>query len=149
MENVIEPLTTASLTTVSQPRRAARLTGAILIGITSAFLLFDGVCKLSPPAFVIEATSRLGYDVSVIRPLGIILTLSTLLYIVPKTRLLGAVLLTAYLGGATATHVHSHTPYWFPVMFGVILWIAYALRSPGLRALVVPTAENSSRQQVV
>jgi len=148
MENVIAPLVSDSHTT-PQPRRAARLTGGILTGITSAFLLFDGVCKLSPPAFVIEATTRLGYDVSVIRPLGIILTVSTLLYLWPRTRLLGAALLTAYLGGATATHVMSHTPFWFPIVMGVLVWIAYALRNPGLRALVVPALAVSSRQQPV
>ena len=60
-----------------------------------------------------------------------------LVAVVRRTQLVGAVLVSAYLGGATATHVHSGTPFWFPVVMGVILWIAYGLRSPQLRALVL------------
>ena len=71
------------------------------------------------------------------------LAVSTLLHLIPRTQLLGALLVTAYLGGATATHVHTGTPFWFPVVMGVILWIAYGLRSPQLRALVL--SPHSSR----
>jgi hypothetical protein len=84
---------------------------------------------------VLEGTERLGYAVDVIRPLGIVLGVSTLLHVIPRTQLIGAVLVTAYLGGATATHVRTGTPFWFAVGMGVILWIAYALRTPKLRTL--------------
>jgi hypothetical protein len=63
--------------------------------------------------------------------------MSTILHVVPRTQVLGALLLTAYLGGATATHVRVGTPYWFPVAMGVILWTGLCLRHPRLRALLL------------
>lgn len=107
----------------------------MLSGLIVAFLLLDAIGKLIPLAPVIEGTQRLGYDVAVIRPLGVVLAVSTLLHVLARTQLLGAVLLTAYLGGATATLVHAGTPFWFPVAMGALLWIAYYLRSSRLRAL--------------
>jgi hypothetical protein len=107
----------------------------VFSGLAVTFLLADAVGKLVAPAPVVEATLHLGFAADVIRPLGIVLGLSTLLYLFPRTRLVGALLLTAYLGGATATHVRSGTPFWFPVVMGAILWTTYYLRSPNLRAL--------------
>ena len=106
-------------------------------GLVAAFLSVDAVAKLIPLAPVVEATQNLGFSADVIRPLGLVLAVSTALHVVPRTRLLGAVLLSAYLGGATATHVHAGTPFWCPVAMGVILWIAYGLRSSQLRSLVL------------
>jgi hypothetical protein len=111
--------------------------GRVLTGLIVAFLLIDGIAKLIPLAPVIEGTRQLGYAVEVIRPLGMLLIVSTLLHVIPRTQVLGAVLLTAYLGGATATHVRVGTPFWFPVAMGIILWIAFCLRNPRLRALVI------------
>ncbi len=112
-------------------------TGRVLTGLIVTFLSVDAIAKLVPLAPVIEGTQKLGFSVDVIRPLGLVLLVSTLLHVVRRTQLIGAVLVSAYLGGATATHVHSSTPFWFPVVMGVTLWIAYGLRSPQLRALVV------------
>ena len=117
--------------------RAGIWTGRVLTGLVVAFLLVDAVAKLIPLAAVVEATQKLGFGIDVIRPLGLVLAASTLLHLVRRTEILGAVLVTAYLGGATATHVHAGTPFWFPVVMGVILWIAYGLRSPQLRAFVL------------
>ena len=111
--------------------------GRVLTGIIASFLLVDAVAKLIPLAPVVEGTRRLGFSVDVIRPLGLVLAVSTLLHLARRTQLLGAVLVTAYLGGATATHVHAATPFWFPVVMGVLFWIAYGLRNPQLRALVL------------
>ena len=124
--------------------RTALWTGRVLTGLVVTFLLLDAVAKLLMLAPVIEGTRQLGYAVGVIRPLGVLLVVSTLLHLFPRTQLVGALLLTAYLGGATATHVRSGTPYWFPVVMGAILWLAYSLRSPGLRALFLSTQNRDS-----
>jgi hypothetical protein len=131
------PLTTPTTTTGTS--RAGVWTGRVLTGLIVAFLLVDAVAKLIPLAPVVEASQKLGISIDVVRALGLVLAVSTLLHVIRRTQLLGAVLVTAYLGGATATHVNSGTPYWFPVAMGVLLWIAYGLRSPQLRALVLST----------
>ena len=115
-------------------------TGRVLTGLTVTFLMLDAIAKLLQLAPVVEGTQKLGFAISVIRPLGVVLAVSTLLRVIPRMQVIGAVLLTAYLGGATATHVHAGTPFWFPIAMGVILWIAYYLRSPRLRSFLIPTA---------
>ena len=131
MENVLSP----TIALGDRSPRTSLWIGRALTGLGAAFLLLDAIGKLLAVAPVVEATRQLGYAVGVIRPLGVVLALATLLHLIPRTQLVGALLLTAYLGGATATHVHAGTPFWFPVVMGAILWIAYALRSPSLRAL--------------
>ena len=117
--------------------RAQVWTGRVLTGLIVAFLLLDAIGKLIPLAPVVEGTQKVGYAVDVIRPLGVVLAVSALLHLIRPTQFVGAVLLTAYLGGATATHVRIGTPFWMPVLMGVILWIAYALRSSRLRAFIL------------
>jgi hypothetical protein len=114
-------------------------TGRILSAIPSLFLLLDGVMKLVKPAPVVEATVGLGYSEGVILPLGIVLLVCTVVYIIPRTSILGAILLTGYLGGAVAAHVRVGTdlfPVFFPVMIGVLLWGGLTLRDARLRALI-------------
>jgi hypothetical protein len=99
----------------------------------------DAVMKLFKPAFVVEATTRLGYQENVIVPLGIVLLVCTVLYIVPLTSILGAILLTGYLGGAVATHVHMHEgvfPVLFPVIIGALIWGGLYLRDSRIRAQI-------------
>jgi hypothetical protein len=134
-------LSTNPLTPIRQPvavpSSRAWLWGArVFTGLIVAFLLVDAVFKLIAPAPIVEATRQLGFAVGVIRPLGVLLAVFAVLHVIPRTELLGALLLTAYLGGATATHVRAGTPSWFPVAMGAILWIAYGVRSPSLRALL-------------
>ncbi len=117
--------------------RAGIWTGRVLTGLIATFLMVDAIVKVILLAPVVEASQKLGIGLDVVRALGVVLAASTLLHVIPRTQLLGAVLVTAYLGGATATHVNSGTPFWFPVVMGVILWIAYGLRSSQLRALVL------------
>jgi len=119
--------------------RRALWTGWILSALPALFLLFDGVMKLFKPGFVVKATVQLGYSESVIVPLGIVLTVCTVLYLIPRTAVLGAVLLTGYLGGAVATHVRISAGVFeivFPVIFGVLLWGGLCLRDAQLRALI-------------
>src|SRR5712692_4437328 len=103
-----------------------RLWGSrIMSGLPALFLLVDGAMKLFKPAVVVEATVQLGYPESAIVSIGLVLLASTVLYLVPRTAILGAVLLTGYLGGAAATHVRVGAGLFnilFPVFFGALLW---------------------------
>ena len=113
--------------------------GRIIGGLPALFLLLDGVMKLIKPAPVVEATVKLGYSESVILPLGLVLLISTVLYLVPRTSILGAILLTGYLGGAVATHVRANEglfPIVFPVIFGLLLWGGLWLRDDRLQKLI-------------
>jgi ABC-type transport system involved in cytochrome c biogenesis permease component len=117
-------------------------TGRVLSGLPIAFLLLDGVMKLVKPRVVVEATTQLGYPESVIFGLGIVLLTSTLLYAIPRTSFLGAILLTGYLGGAVATNLRVGNPLFshilFPVYLGVMIWGGIFLRDSRLRALISP-----------
>ena len=109
----------------------ATWTGRILSGLTVLFLVFDSVVKLVQSHWALEATAKLGYSEHVVLPLGIVLLASTILYALPHTATLGAILLTGYLGGATATHVRVGQPFLFPIIFGVLLWLGLWLRRYG------------------
>lgn len=114
-------------------------TGRILSFLPVLFLLVDGVMKLFKPAVVVEATVRLGYPERVIVGIGVVLLACTLLYLIPRTAVLGAILLTGYLGGAVATHVRAEQGWFeilFPFVFGILLWGGLALRDERLRALI-------------
>lgn len=114
-------------------------TGYVISALPALFLLVDGGMKLVKPEFVVKATVELGFEESVIVPLGIVLIACTVLYLIPQTKVLGAILLTGYLGGAVATHVHAGHGLFeilFPVFFGVLLWGGLYLRDAQLRSLL-------------
>ena len=114
--------------------------GYILSGLPALFLLLDAFGKLVKPAPVVEGTLELGYKESVILPLGIVLLICTVLYVVPRTAVLGAILLTGYLGGAVATHVRVGNSLFghqlFPVYLGIMIWLGLYLRDERLRTLL-------------
>ena len=114
--------------------------GRIMSALPALFLLVDGIAKLAKPAPVVEGTVKLGYPETVIVPLGIILLTCTILYVIPRTSVLGAILLTGYLGGAVATHVRVGDPLFthvlFPVYLGVLIWGGLYLRDDRLPALI-------------
>lgn len=117
-------------------------TGRVLSGLVVLFLLFDGAIKLVPLQVVIDTVIPLGWptDPALWRALGLVLIASALLYAYPRTALLGAILITAYLGGAVATHVRIGSPLFshtlFGVYLGIALWIGLWLRDPRVRALL-------------
>ena len=116
-----------------------RWTGLLMSGLPALFLLVDGVMKLFKPAVVVDTTVQLGFPEAVILPLGVVLLAGTVLYLVPRTAVLGAILLTGYLGGAVATHVRVQDgafPIVFPVIIGALLWGGLVLRDPRLAALL-------------
>jgi DoxX-like protein len=124
--------------TVSNARLwAARILGGLVV----LFLLVDAGMKLVRAKPSVEGTIALGYPDGAVVPIGLILLACLVLYVIPRTAVLGAILLTGYLGGAVATHVRvgnpllSHTL--FPVYVGAMVWGALALRSPRLLALLL------------
>jgi hypothetical protein len=119
------------------PARSFRITGwTVLQTLLVLFLLVDGVAKILRFAPYVEGTVRVGYSASCVVPLGLVLVACTVLYVVPRTAMLGAILLTGYLGGATATHVRMGEPFVFPVAFGVLVWVCLVARDARLRALL-------------
>jgi hypothetical protein len=133
METIAMPMTHAS---ISNKQLWA---GRILSGLPALFMLLDGGMKLFKPAPVVKATLQMGYPESVIVGLGVVLLASTLLYLVPRTALLGAVLLTGYLGGAVASNVRAGQPLFnigFPVFIGALLWGGLWLRDRRVRELL-------------
>jgi hypothetical protein len=111
-------------------------------GLVIAFLAVDVVIKFvkPAPAPVVETCAHLGLPLSLAPVLGVILLMSTALYVIPNTSVLGAILLTAYLGGAVATHLRVGDPLFshvlFPTYLGVLLWGGLYVREPRLRALI-------------
>ena len=115
-------------------------TGRILSGIAVAFLLVDAAGKLMQVAPVMEGSVQLGYPASTVVPMGVLLLVGVVLYVVPRTSVLGAIWLAAYLGGAVATHVRVGNPLashvLFPVYVAAFVWGGLALRNPRLMALL-------------
>jgi hypothetical protein len=122
------------------PSKRRLWTGRIMSALPALFLLVDGVGKLVKPAPVVQGTVQLGYPESILLGLGIVLLSCTVLYVIPRTAVLGAILLTGYLGGAVATHVRVGSPLFshilFPVYLAVLLWGGLYLRDGRLRALI-------------
>jgi len=111
-------------------------TGRVLSTLAVLFLLFDALGKLTVPAFVVEACTRLGFPIHLSVTIGVLLTVSTILYAIPRTAVLGAVLLTGYLGGAVAIQMRAGSPLFetvFPVIFGILVWAGIYLRDCRLR----------------
>lgn len=114
-------------------------TGRIVSALAVLFLVMDGVTHLIKPAPVAEAFSRLGFPLSLSVELGIIELLCVAFYVIPRTAILGAILLTGYLGGAVATHLRVLDPLFdtiFPVLIGALVWCGLYLMDARLRALV-------------
>ena len=119
--------------------RAAVWAGRIMSALPALFLLVDGAMKVAKPPLVVEATVELGYPEGCIVGLGVVLLACTALYLIPRTAVLGAVLLTGYLGGAVATHVRvgqGPFPIGFPIVFGMLLWGGLVLRNGRLASLL-------------
>ncbi len=122
--------------------RGALWTGRVPSGLIVLFLIFDSVIKLPPLDVVTQTMAQLGWpaDAGTARLLGVIGLVSTALYVLPRTSVLGAILLTAYMGGAISTHVRIGNPLFSHTLFGVylavILWGGLYLRDARVRALI-------------
>lgn len=115
-------------------------TARIMSGICVLFMLFDSITKLLKTPQVIQATVKLGYPASLVQIIGLVLLILTILYVIPRTSIFAAILLTGYLGGAVASNLRMMNPLFsqtlFPVYFAVILWGGLYLRDDLLRKLI-------------
>lgn len=124
-------------------------TGRVLSGLVVLFLLVDAGYKLIRPlpAPAVEAFGKLGYPIEFAAGIGILLLSCVALYLIPRTSVFGAILLTGYLGGAVASHVRVGDPWFshalFPVYIGLLIWGGLYLRDEKLRALI-PLRETAN-----
>jgi hypothetical protein len=141
MESILKPRPVPTPVYANVPgSKARRRAGAVLSGIAILFLLVDSVGKLIPLPGVVDWTVQLGYPESSVRTIGLILLVCLILYVVPRTSVLGAILLTGYLGGAVATQFRLGSPLLsttlFPIYVGALVWGGLVLREDRLRALI-------------
>lgn len=133
--------------TPTQPTsKIARWAGYIITTLVVLFLLFDCTIKLLNLPMAVDGTVVLGYPASVVVPLGILQLICLIIYLIPQTSVLGAILITGYLGGAIATHVRLENPLFshilFPVYVGLMIWGGLYLRNQRLRALIPLNQSN-------
>lgn len=140
MDTTLATVTFPAAAPALSTSRARLWTGRIITGLVSAFLLMDAAVKVLKLGPAVTGTVQLGYPVGVIVPLGIVLAACLALYLVPRTAVFGAVLLTGYLGGAIATHVRVSDPLFthtlFPIYFAVLIWGGLYLRDARVKALI-------------
>jgi len=111
-------------------------TGRIISALVVLFMLFNCAIGLLKPDFARAGFAHLGYPDRVAPGVAILMFVCTVIYAIPQTSILGAILLTGYLGGATASHLRIGEPFYFPVVVGVLVWLGIFLREERLRALV-------------
>lgn len=127
-----------SATLARQSAATVSWTGRILTGLAVAFMVFDGVIHVLKPAPVVEAFAQLGVPIGISVGIGIVELVCTALYAVPRTAVIGALLLTGYLGGAIATQVRAGAgwfPTIFPVLIAALVWGGLALRDSRVKGL--------------
>lgn len=132
-------MTATAVSSICISNKSRLWAGRVLSTLAVLFMVMDGVMKLFKPAFVVQATTQLGYPESTIVGIGIALLASTLLYAIPQTAIFGAILLTGYLGGAVASGVRTGGPLFnilFPAVFGVIVWASLVMRNPRLEKVL-------------
>jgi len=122
------------------PSKASLWTGRIMTGLAVAFLLFDSLVKFTGMQAVVDASNQLGIPLHLNPGIGILLLACLALYAVPRTSVLGAILLTGYLGGAVAMHLRVGNPLFthllFPTYVGMLIWGGLYLRDPLVHALI-------------
>jgi DoxX-like family len=124
----------------TKPSRGRLITSWIITGLITAFLLLDVAIKFIQPKGVTAAFARTGWPLHLSVTLGVLLLVSTIVWLIPRTAVLGAILLTGYLGGAVATNLRLENPLFtntlFPVYFGVLIWLALWLRDSAIQELI-------------
>ena len=124
-------------------RRSWLWAGRIASALPVLGMLFSGVVKLTGNLNVIEVfTGKFGYPQQTLVPIGILEVACVVLYAIPRTAVLGAILTTTYLGGAVATHVRVQDPFIPPIMFGILVWVGLYLRDDRIRRLL-PLRHNA------
>lgn len=115
------------------PSKSTRITGWVITILCLLFLLVDAVMKVANAAASVKGSTELGWPESQVQGLGVVLLLCTILYAIPRTAILGAIFLSCYLGGAVAVMTRINAPYYFPIIFGILVWVSVYLRFPVLR----------------
>jgi hypothetical protein len=119
------------------PSKGLLWTGRIISAVPILFMAGLGtVILIFNPAVVTDGMVKYGYLKQTAIPILIAEIVCAIIYAIPQTATLGAILLTGYLGGATATHVHAGEPFYFPVLFGILVWLGLLFREPRLRLLL-------------
>lgn len=139
MANYAEAVQGRPVIAPSSSSKAGIWTGRAISAVVALFMLFDGVTKVLKIPQVLQASARLHLSVADTVGIGIALLISTAIYLIPRSAILGAILLTGYLGGATAIQLQAQSPAFenaFPVIFGVLVWAGLFFRDPGLRAMI-------------
>ena len=114
----------------------AVIVGRVLTGLIAAMFLMGVVMSFSGNPQVTEGMVKYGFPAGFHLVVGSLELLCLIFFLIPQTTVLGAILLTGYLGGAVATHLRAGEPWFFPVIFGVVVWAAVYLRDPRLRSLI-------------
>lgn len=110
--------------------------GRILSAVPVLMLLMSGTMKFIKPAGFAEGLEHLGWSETTMTYIGVVEILCAILYLIPKTAILGAILIAAYLGGATATHVRIGDPFIIPIALGIVAWLGLWLRDKRLREIL-------------
>ncbi len=118
------------------PSKGILWTGRIMSTLPVLMLLFSASMKFSGSPDLTKGFEHLGWKIQLAPSLGVLELICTLLYAIPRTSMLGAILLTAYLGGATATHVRVGDPFVSTIIVGIVIWGGLFLRNPRVRALL-------------
>ncbi|HEX5105789.1 MAG TPA: DoxX family protein [Pirellulaceae bacterium] len=136
-------MSTATPTPPANPKWMTWL-GWVLTILPSLLLVFSAVMKFVGPPEVKDGFTKAGWNPNLLLPLGLTELACTILYLVPQTSTLGAVLLTGYMGGAIAHHLRLGEPIAFQVAFGVVIWLGLFLREPRLRAILPIRSPNAT-----
>ena len=110
--------------------------GWVITVLPVLMLAMSAYAKFAQIPQAVEGLEKFGYKLDLLLPLGIVEVVCALIYLFPRTAVLGAILLTGYLGGATATHVRVYDPFHMPIILGVMVWLGIYLRDARLRAIV-------------
>jgi hypothetical protein len=138
-EGIMESTINYTVTAVHSQKRTAVWTGRVISAFAVLFMLFDCLTKITQNPYVMKASANLGYPAAMIPVVGIILLACVVVYVIPRTSIIGAILLTGYLGGAVASNMRIGTPLFsnilFLVYFGILVWAGLYLRNHRVREL--------------
>jgi uncharacterized membrane protein YphA (DoxX/SURF4 family) len=134
----METTNTTQTSTSEKPTvsKAALWTGRVMSTLPVLMLLMSAVMKLMKPPAVVEGFTKFGFPEHLILVIGVIELVCTIVYIIPQTAVIGAILLTGYMGGAIVTHLRAGDPVFIQIIFGIVIWGGIYLRDPRLRKLI-------------
>ncbi len=130
------------------PSRTQRMVGWILTGLLGLFLIVgSGTPKFLDFPGKEEMLNKMGISSALLSKIGVLEIIISILFLIPRTSFLGAILITAYLGGAVVTHLRIGEPWFFPVVIGVVLWVALGLRQPAIFKLALGQSLASDKSE--